>query len=81
MTVLSEHLQTAGGNAVYTSKTIQNDIIAICGNFIIHLDNIKEALFFSVITDEGSDVANKEKPSILIRFVHDKLCNKVSRLH
>ena len=27
--VLSEHLQTAGGNAVYTSKTIQNETIAI----------------------------------------------------
>ena len=69
--VLSEHLQTAGGNAVYTSKTIQNEIIEICGNLITQqiLDNIKEALFFSIIADEATDVANKEQLSISIRFV------------
>ena len=46
--VLSEHLQTAGGNAVYISKLIQNEIIEICQNLITQqvLDNIKEALFF-----------------------------------
>ena len=46
-TVLSEHLQSAGGNAVYTSKIIQNEIIAICGSLIMQqiLDSIKEALF------------------------------------
>ena len=32
--ILSEHLQTAASNAVYTSKTIQNEIIAICGDLI-----------------------------------------------
>lgn len=29
--ILKEHLQTAQGNALYTSKTIQNKMIAICG--------------------------------------------------
>ena len=59
VTVLSEHLQTAGGNAVYTSKTIQNEIIATCGSLIMQqiLDSIRETLFFSVI----ANVANNEQ--------------------
>ena len=77
--VLSEYLQTAASNAVYTSKTIQNEIIAICGDLIRQqiLDNIKEALFFSIIADEATDVANKEQLSISIRFVcNNKPCEK-----
>lgn len=76
---LSEHLQTAIGNAVYTSKTIKNEIIAICGNLIRQelLDSIKEASFFSIIADEATDVANKEQLSILIRFAcNNKPCEK-----
>ena len=33
-TVLAEHLRSAGRNALYTSKTIQNEFIEICGNII-----------------------------------------------
>ncbi len=78
-TVLSEHLQTAASNALYTSKTIQNEIVATCGNLIRQniLDSIKEALFFSIIVDEATDVANKEQLSISIRFVcNNKPCEK-----
>ena len=32
--VLSEHLKSAGGNATYTSKTIQNEPIKICSDII-----------------------------------------------
>lgn len=32
--VLKKHLETAAGNALYTSKTIQNEMIEICGNII-----------------------------------------------
>jgi hypothetical protein len=66
-------------NTVYTSKTIQNEIITICGNLIIQqiLDTIKEAQFFSIIADEATDVANKEQLSISIRFVcNNKPCEK-----
>ncbi len=31
---LKEHLEMAGRNAVYTSKEIQNEMIAVCGNII-----------------------------------------------
>lgn len=32
--VLEEHLKTAAANALYTSKTVQNQMIAICGDII-----------------------------------------------
>ncbi|XP_040358829.1 uncharacterized protein LOC115317472 [Ixodes scapularis] len=32
--ILAEHIRTAGNNAVYTSPTIQNEVISIIGNLI-----------------------------------------------
>ena len=32
--VLKEHLEKAAGNALYISKTIQNEMIEICGDII-----------------------------------------------
>ena len=71
--VLKEHLQTAQGNALYTSKTIQNQIITICGDLIRRkiLQSIRDAGFYSVIADEATDAANHEQLSITIRFVHE----------
>ena len=59
--LLKEHLQTAKGNALYTSKTVQNEIIATCGNLIRQklLKSIRDAGFFSVIADEATDVENR----------------------
>ena len=45
--VLLDHLKSAGGNATYTSKTIQNELIEICGD-IIHdkiLAKIRQAKY------------------------------------
>ena len=45
--VLKKHLQTAQGNALYTSKTIQNELITICGNLIKQniLQSVRDARF------------------------------------
>ena len=69
--LLKEHLHTARGNALYTSKTVQNEMITICGNFIRQklLKSVRDACFFSVIADEATDAANKEQLSITVRFV------------
>ena len=69
--LLKEHLQTAKGNALYTSKTVQNEIIAICGNLIRQklLKYIRDAGFFTVIADEATDAANQEQLFVSIRFV------------
>ena len=71
--VLKEHFETAQHNAIYTSKTIQNEMITICGNLLQNkiLKEVREAQFFSVIADEATDVANDEQLSISVRYVDD----------
>ena len=63
--VISEDLRTAGGNAIYTSRTSQLNQ-AMCENLIQQqiLDNIKEARFFSVIADEATDVARYQRKTL-----------------
>ena len=58
---------------MYTSKTIQNQIIVICGELLRNkiLTDVKVAQFFSVIADEGTDVANNEQLSISLRYLND----------
>ena len=73
---LTEHLTKCRRNATYTSKTIQNELIAILGDHVRTsiLDDIKRARFFSILADEVSDVAGFEQLSIVLRFV-DTQCN------
>jgi len=68
--VLKDHLKTAGGNAIYTSKEAQNEMIAICGD-IIRSKILQRVRFFSIIADEATDSANDEQLSISIRFVEN----------
>ena len=71
--VLEEHLKTAAKNALYTSKTTQNELISIYGDLMRNeiLRRIQEVCFFSVIADEVTDIANDEQLSISIRFLED----------
>ena len=64
--ILRKHLESAPRNALYTSKTIQNQLIDIVGQCIRSdiMDEVKKAKFYSVIADEVADVANKEQLSI-----------------
>lgn len=45
---LESHLKSAKGNALYTSKVIQNELITICGNIVRDeiLKDIRNARFF-----------------------------------
>ena len=71
--VLKKHIESAAGNALYTSKTVQNELISICGDIVRNklLAQIRKAGFFSVIADEATDTANDEQLSISIRFFND----------
>ena len=77
--VLKEHMSSSSGNALYTSKTIQNELITICGDLIRNsiLNDVRRAGFFSVIADEATDTANHEQLAISIRFV--KNCQPCER--
>ena len=76
-TILAEHLQSAHRNALYTSKTIQNEVIDICGNVIRKniLEEIRVARFFSVMVDEATDAANDEQLTVSLRYVHPNTKN------
>jgi hypothetical protein len=69
--VLRTHLETAPRNALYTSKTIQNDMISVAGNAIRNeiIKEMKVAKYFSILADEATDYAGLEQVSIVFRFV------------
>lgn len=77
-TVLANHFKEAAKNATYTSKTIQNQLIEVIGDYIRDniINEIKEAKFYSILCDEVSDVSNKEQVSIVLRFVDSCNCIK-----
>ena len=69
--VLAEHLATAPRNATYTSKTIQNQMINIVADQIRSkiAGNIEAAKWYTVISDEVTDVSNKEQLSLVLSYV------------
>ena len=73
--VLADHLQSGGyqGNALYTSKTIQNELIDVCDHIIRTriLNEVRDAPFFSIMADEATDAANKEQLAISVRYVKE----------
>jgi hypothetical protein len=76
---LRRHLQRAPSNAKMTSKTIQNEVIAVIGNVIRNeiLHEVKQAMFFSIIADEVTDVSSKEQLSLCIRYVYNNSISEV----
>lgn len=73
--VLKEHLDYGKKNAKYTSKTVQNELIVIIGNYIRSqiAKSLSEAdAVFSIIADEVTDrYANQEIMSLCLRFIEE----------
>ncbi len=71
--LLHKHLLTAKRNAIYTSKTIQNEVIHIYASLVLEklTKNIREnKLPFTIIADETTDRhSNQEIISVSLRFV------------
>ena len=69
-TILAQHLQSAHEhrNALYTSKTIQNELIDICSNIL--RENILEEICAARLMDEANNAANDEQLTVSIRNVH-----------
>ena len=65
---LEQHLSRAPRNATYTSKTIQNEIINLCGKMII-LSAVQSSPFYSVIVNKASDPANDEQLAISLKYL------------
>ena len=71
-TVLEEHLKSAPKNATYKSKTIQNELVQIIGDYIqkkIVQDINESGGYFSVSADEVRDTSNKEQLAVTLRFL------------
>lgn len=75
--VLYAHLETGKRNAKYTSKTIQNEIINLIGEYIRNklTHDIKKGSpspFYSIMADEVTDeYSNREILSVCLRFLQN----------
>ena len=58
-------------NKMYRSKTIQNDILEICGDMVkeVIVEEVKKAKFFTVLADEATDCSNIEQMALVLRFL------------
>ena len=70
-TVLRDHLAQSSRNATYTSSCIQNQILDILGSTVVRkiVQRVKDAIYFTIITDEVTDCSNKEQLSLVLRYV------------
>lgn len=60
---------------MYLSKTIQNELINLCGKNIIQtiVSDVKKQEFFSIMADEVRDCSNSEQLALVVRYV-DETC-------
>ena len=68
---MKDHFNTAPKNATYMSKTIQNELIVVVGDWIRKkiIEQVKEAQFYTILANEVADVSNTEQLSLVLRFV------------
>ena len=70
--VLGDYFNKCPSNARYRSKTIQNEIIDICGKYIQKnlTDEIRQTGgIFAVLADEATDISNQEQLPLVLRYV------------
>ena len=71
--VLREQLTSSAANAVYTSPSIQNEIIGICGQIIQDelVRRVNSATCFTVLADETTYIARTEQMSVCVRYIYN----------
>ena len=69
--ILKQHLDTANHNSMYTSKTIQNELISIAAQLILKsiANDVNNAQFWAIIADETQDRAKREQLVIVVRYI------------
>ena len=77
-TVLKNHLKNCPGNASYTSKRIQNEILVVIADMIVKkiAKIARRAEFYTLIIDETQDIASIEQISLSIRVFHEGRCEE-----
>lgn len=73
--ILNKHLEYGPRNAQYTSPTIQNELIDLCGKHIQKqlVEKINKARGFSILCDETTDISGIENRYL---YVHAMLIKK-----
>jgi hypothetical protein len=66
-TIMDELFKDCLSNQTYLSKTKQNEILEICDEIIaeILVGEVKQAKFFSVLSDEATDCSNVEQMAVV----------------
>lgn len=69
--ILKEHVTNGPKNAKYSSRTVQNELIAAVGQYMQQkiVTEVKEAKYISVCADEAIDASNKEQLPLVLCFV------------
>ncbi|KAL6490177.1 hypothetical protein MHYP_G00005220 [Metynnis hypsauchen] len=67
-----EKRMKAHGNAKYTSKTIQNEMLECLAEMVQEeiIREVKQSEVFSIIADETKDLQKKEQVSLVIRYYY-----------
>ncbi|KAL1279365.1 hypothetical protein QQF64_026038, partial [Cirrhinus molitorella] len=70
---VKKRLEQQAKNAKYTSRTIQNELLACLAEMVKEeiMQEVKESVQFSVIVDETKDVQKKEQMSIVLRYYYN----------
>lgn len=71
---LENHLKNTSSKATYISKTIQNELIELCGKEILEsiLKKITDKdIFYSIIFNETLDVSKRSQISLVIRYIDE----------
>ncbi|XP_059013913.1 52 kDa repressor of the inhibitor of the protein kinase-like [Mustela lutreola] len=71
--VLTKRFETTAVNTLFCWKTQQKQMIEICESCIWEetLREVRDAHFFSIITDDVVDIAGEEHLPVLVRFVDE----------
>ena len=67
--VFAKHLKCADKNATNVSKTVQNDLLEVLGDYVLSkiVEEVRQSAFFGLQADEVTDCRNWEQLGIVIR--------------
>ncbi|XP_025761795.1 zinc finger MYM-type protein 1-like [Oreochromis niloticus] len=70
---VKRRLEQQAKNALYTSKTIQNEIVSCLAEMVAEeiMQEVKDSAQFSVIVDETKDVSKSEQISFIVRYYYN----------
>ena len=65
-------MENSPGNAKYTSKATQNDLLMAASGTIVEqiVEETRRAEFYSIIADETRDISRIEQLSLCLCYVH-----------